>query len=52
MLAGTLTDNVELGAALEVLLALVADGHNLDVEAELCELLEASLSLRVCMTER
>jgi hypothetical protein len=41
-----LTDDVELGPALEVLLALVANGNNLDLDAQSSQLLEASLSLQ------
>lgn len=41
-----LTDDVELGPALQVLLALAADGHQLDLHAELSQLAEAPLGLQ------
>ena len=41
-----LTDDVELGPALQVLLALAADGHQLDLHAQLSQLAEAPLGLQ------
>ena len=48
----TLTDDVELGAALEVLLGLLAYSHHLHVQAEGGELSKTGLSLCVCVCVR